>query len=53
MEETKKKMRFAEKTVDSVNADYWFLRDNGVKGRIALLVVGIAYKEEKRRKNVE
>ena len=39
-------MRFAEKTVDNINTDYWFLRGNGVRGSTALIIVGIAYKGE-------
>ena len=41
-------MRFGKKTVDNVNTDYWFLRDNGVNGRETIRILRIAYKEEKK-----
>lgn len=39
-------MRFKETMQDSINIDYWFLRDCGVLALTAIYIVGLAYKED-------
>ena len=35
------------------DTDYWFLRENGIPAKIALRILAIAYKTEKREEEVK